>query len=200
MRHAVEIVVTAVTAVWWATGCDNPFATREPEPPVQNQSSWIQPTSPTYALINLKNAVAEKNISNYLRCLADTGVSAKSFSFVADAATMNANPGLFQRWGKEAEANYLNQLSSYLPKDSTASVNFERLKETSFQDSVILLQSYELKVNYRCEGRECPRLWRGQAELRFIRTEDEVWYIYKWIDYATGNDLTWSSLKAAFGK
>jgi hypothetical protein len=181
-------------------GCDNPFATREPEPPKQNQSNWIQPISPTYVLINLKNAISEKNSANYLRCLADTSVSPRQFSFVADAVTINSNPGLFQRWGKEEEANYLNQLSSYMPKDSTASVDFDRLKETTFQDSVIFLESYVLNVHYKCESIDCPGSRRGQAEFRFVRTEDETWYIYKWIDYSTGDDLTWSNLKALFGK
>lgn len=202
MKRVVQKHVAAgwvVLCAFWV-GCENPFGTREPEPPKQNQSSWIQPISPTYVLINLKNAIIEKNSDNYLRCLADTSVSPRQFSFIADAVIMNANPGLFLRWGKEEEANYLNQLLSFLPKDSTASVNFDRLKETTFQDSVIFLESYVLNVDYKCESKDCPRSRRGQAEFRFVRTEDETWYIYKWIDYSTGDDLTWSNLKALFGK
>ena len=182
------------------SGCENPFATREPEAPVKIQSSWIQPTSPSYVMINLKNAISEKNTTNYLRCLSDTSSAVKSFAFIPEPAVANANPGLFTRWGKDAESNYLNQLSTYLPKDSTASVDFERLKETIFQDSVVLLQSYQLKVEYKCDESSCPRVWRGQAEFRLIRTEEDIWYIYKWSDYSTGDDLSWSSLKAAFGK
>ncbi len=181
-------------------GCENPFATRDPEPPKQTRSSWIQPVSPAYVLINLKNAFAEKNNANYLRCLADSATTKRRFSFVADDATMSVYPSLFTRWSKEEEANFLNQLFSYLSKDSTVSVTFERLNETVYQDSVVLLQSYELRAAYNCPTKDCPRVWRGQAEFHFIRSEDEAWSIYKWIDYATGDQQTWSRLKALFGQ
>ncbi|RPH95206.1 MAG: hypothetical protein EHM72_15120, partial [Calditrichaeota bacterium] len=102
-------------------------------------------------MINLKNAISEKNVTNYLRCLSDTSSALKSFTFIPEPAVANANPGLFTRWGKDAESNYLNQLSTFLPKDSTALVDFERLKETILQDSVVLLQSYQLKVKYKCD-------------------------------------------------
>ena len=98
--------------------CENPFATRTAEPPRKSQSNWIQPTSPAYVIINLKNAMQEKNKSNYLRCLADTSVSIKDFLFFPEPAVANANPGVFDRWSKDAESNYINQLYSYLEKEA----------------------------------------------------------------------------------
>jgi len=180
--------------------CENPFATREPEDPKTSQSNWIQPTSPSYVLVNLKNAVFEKNNSNYLRCLADTSVSSRAFKFIADPAAVIANPGLFERWGKEEEANYLNQLLTILPKDSTMAADFNRLEETTFQDSVILLQTYSLAFNEKCETDLCMRNIEGQAEFRLLRTEDDLWYIYRWSDYSTSDSIIWSELKARFGK
>ncbi len=187
-------------ALLFFAACENPFSTREPEPPNTSQSKWIQPTSPSYVLVNLKNAVAEKNKSNYLRCLADTSVSDHSFKFIADPAAVNAAPGLFDRWGKEEEAIYLNQLYTFLPKDSTMAVSFSRLKETTFQDSVILLQTYDLVFHEKCRSDPCMRTMQGQAEFRLLRTEDDLWYIYRWSDYSTSDSLTWSDLKARFGK
>lgn len=180
--------------------CDNPFATREPEPPQKNQSSWIQPTSPSYVLINLKNAIEEKNKSNYLRCLADTSVSAKEFIFYPEPAVANANPGVFDRWDKEAESNFINQLYSDLPKDSLIKVTFNRLKETTFQDSVTLLQNYAIKMQSKCSETVCFNHLAGQAEFRLLRTPDDVWYIHRWRDVAISDSLTWSDLKAHFGK
>ena len=182
------------------TRCENPFATRQPEPPVTSQSNWIQPTSPNYVLINLKNAMQEKNKSNYLRCLADTSVSSKQFLFTPDPAVAVTNPGLFTRWGKDDEANYLNQLYSYLPKDSLLTVSFDRLKETTFQDSVILLQNYNLAMQDICQDDICMKAMQGQAEFRLVRTADDLWYIYRWSDVSTSDSLTWSDLKARFGK
>lgn len=191
-------VLLFICLFFWS--CENPFATRNPEPPVTNQSQWIQPTSPIYVIINLQNAIAERNIANYLQCLADTSVASKQYSFYPEPAVANANPGLFARWSKQQESNYLQQLNAFLPKDSTASVTFERLNETSLQDSVILLQNYKLKVHYKCPAGDCPRDMQGQAEFRLVRSADDFWYIYRWSDFATGDEPTWSELKAKFGK
>ncbi len=180
--------------------CENPFATRKPEEPVTNQSNWIQPTSPIYVIVNLQNAISERNIANYLRCLADTSVSSKQYRFFPEPAVANANPGLFFGWSKQEESNYLQQLNAFLPDDSTATVKFERLNETTFQDSVILLQNYNLKMHYKCQTGDCPRNLRGQAEFRLVRSDDDFWYIYRWSDFATGDEPSWSELKAKFGK
>jgi len=198
MKKTITTLWAAILIIVGFT-CQNPFATREPEPPQTGQSNWIQPTSPTYVLVNLKNAVSEKNKSNYLRCLADTGVSEKEYRFLPEPAVANANPGVFWEWGKEAESNYINQMYSFLPADSSISVTFSRLKETTYQDSVILLQTYQLNFDEKCID-DCMRRLEGQAEFRLIRTADDFWYIYRWSDYSTSDKMTWSALKARFGK
>jgi hypothetical protein len=193
-------IVPAFIAIFLFFFCDSPFSTREPEQPKKSQSSWIQATSPDYVLINLKNAMQEKNKSNYLRCLADTSVSSKEFLFFAEPAVANANPGVFGRWDKEAESNYLNQLYSYLPKDSLSTVTFDRLKETTYQDSVVLFQNYTIKIQDKCDETICFKYMTGQAEFRLLRTLDDLWYIFRWRDVSTSDSLTWSDLKARFGK
>ena len=189
-----------LTSLLVALDCKTPFSTRDPESPNSNQSSWIQPTSPSYVMTNLRNAIAEKNITNYMRCLADTSLSSKQFRFVAEATGANANPGLFLRWGIEEERNYLNQLILFLPKDSTSQVSLSSLKEDTFPDSAILIQDYRLITKYKCEAGECPKVMSGQAEFRLIRNTEDFWYIHRWSDYATGDEPSWSALKAKFGK
>ncbi len=201
-RNLALVQVLCCLVVLIASACEFPFSTREPEDPVTEQSSWIQPTSASYVMANLRNAISEKNISNYVRCLADTSNSTKTFSFFADPSVIVNNPGLFERWGKENELNYLNQLMLYLPQDSTSSLKFTSSREDTYQDSVILLQEYELVLNYTCDEDECPRTFKGQAEFRLVRTAEDLWYIYRWSDTATGDAsaTTWSELKARFGK
>jgi hypothetical protein len=180
--------------------CVNPFATREPEPPLTSQSNWIQPTSPNFTLANLRNAIAEKNSANYMRCLADTSHSLNRFRYLAEPSVANLNPGLFDRWGKQEEFNYLNQMLLFLPKDSTSQLVLTITRENSFQDSVIMVSDYRLVLNHTCETQDCPREMQGQAELRLSRTNEDLWYIHYWRDYATGAKPTWSSLRAYFGK
>jgi len=179
--------------------CKTPFSTREPEPPVTGQSSWIQPTSPSYVMVNLRKAVGEKNINNYLRCLADTSLVRRTFRFIAEPSVAAANPGLFNAWSKENEQNYLNQLMVFLPKDSLSSIEFNLLSENTFQDSVILVQDYTLTVAHKQQA-ACPKKLAGQAEFRLARSTDDLWYIYRWTDYATGDQPTHSVLRAFFGK
>jgi len=184
----------------YGVSCKSPFATREPEKPFSKQSSYIQPTSPSYVMANLRNAIAEKNTSNYLRCLADTSNSSKSFRFIADPIVVNNNPGLFDKWDKDKEFIYLNQLMLYLPKDSTSVLTFTSYREDTFQDSVILIQEYQLTVHLKCATDDCYHILAGQAEFRLVRTQEDLWYIHRWSDAATGNQPTWSALKAAFCK
>lgn len=181
-------------------GCENPFATRKPEEPITSQSTWIQPTSPGYVMVNLTNAIGEKNITNYIRCLADTSGSNKNFNFVAEPSVALKNPGLFNRWQKEEELNYLNQLMIYLPADSTSKLVLTSLRENAFQDSVILIKEYTLNLGLKCEDKSCPRSLQGQVEFHLSKSDEDLWFIHSWVDFATGDKFTWSDLRAYFGK
>ena len=183
----------------FAASCQNPFTTREPEPPVSNQSTWIQPTSANYVLVNLTNAINEKNITNYIRCLADTNNSKKSFLYLAEPSIALKNPGLFSQWQKEDELNFLNQMMLYLPKDSTSKLLLKSLRENSFQDSVILVKEYTLKLGLNCNN-DCPKDLQGQAEFRLSKTDEDLWFIHKWSDFSIGDQSTWSELRSYFGK
>lgn len=180
--------------------CKTPFATREPEPPKTPQSSWIQPTSPNYVTINLSNAVAERNTSNYLRCLADINTSNKNFLFIPEPSVHVVNPGLFTNWDIEDERNYLNQLMLFLTSDSVAILNLSLLRENAYQDSVIMVYDYVLTIKHKQQSADCPGVMKGQVEYRLIRSPDDLWYIHRWTDFATSDDPTWSSLRACFGK
>ncbi|HNW58157.1 MAG TPA: hypothetical protein PKI62_00605 [bacterium] len=182
-----------------AVGCKTPFSTREPETPITTQSTWVQPTSPSLVMINLRTAIAERNSQNYLRCLADSAQVRAAFSYVPESAVGAANPGLFSRWGKESERNYLNQLLAYVPADSVSSLTLNLIQENTFQDSVVLVEEYVLTVAHRHQD-EAPRRMQGQAEFRLVRSSEELWYIRSWADHATGDHPTWSALRAYYGK
>lgn len=191
---------------WWCwlllpvLACQSPFATRDPEPPDTQQSTWIQPTSASYVLINLRNAIAEKNIQNYLRCLADTSHVKQRFLYLPEPAVQAANPGLFRSWGYEEERNYLNQLFLVLPKDSTSQLTLTSLRENASQDSVIFLHEYQLTLRHQRQSQYGLAVSRGQVEFRLIRSAENSWYIHRWTDYAVSGSVTWSAVRAAFGK
>ncbi len=198
LRRANRAMLTMMLGL--LVSCKSPFATRDPEPPQNKQSSWIQPTSAAYVLINLRNAIAEKNAQNYLRCLADTAVTNKEFHFIPEPTVQAANPGVFLNWSYEQERIYLNQLLLYLPKDSTSQLSLTTMRESAYQDSVILVQEYKLTLAHQMQGPYGLRATSGQIEFRLLRTEENMWYIYRWTDYATASQPTWSAVRAAFGK
>lgn len=188
-----------IVFIVFAVGCQNPFATREPEKPESKQSTWIQPTSPDFVLINLINSINEKNITNYIRCLADTSNSKKNFNYLAEPSVALQNPGLFTHWQKEEELNFLNQLILYLPNDSTSQLLLKSLREHSDQDSVILVKEYTLKLGLKCTDM-CPKNVQGQAEFRLSKTDEDLWFIHQWSDFSTGDKNNWSDLRSYFGK
>ena len=183
------------------SACKTPFSTREPEKPRQEQSSWIQPTSAYITLTNLRNAVAEKNVTNYMKSLADTSYAPQQFRFYADPAVANANPTLFEKWDFEKEQQYSNHLKTFLPKDSTSYFSMTLISEIpAEQDSAVLIQDYHLEVHFRCDQPECPTIREGQAEFRLVKSNEDLWYIHRIIDRSTGDLPTWSALRAYFGK
>lgn len=181
--------------------CNNPFSTREAEPPGQKRSNWIPPSSPDIVLINLRNSIADKNVANYLRCLVDTSQSQRRFQFIPDQSVKNKNPGVFDSWGIQEEKSYINQLFSSLPEDSTRSLLFQNLKESPYYpDSTVFTGEYRLILKHIQDPSSYPREVEGRVEFWLAQEKDGDWSIYHWTDMATGEHPCWSDLKAAFGK
>ncbi|HNR67254.1 MAG TPA: hypothetical protein PKN04_00705 [bacterium] len=200
MKRNLHILVYLLSMLW--LNCQFPFSTRDPEKPSSTQSSWIQPTAPEYVLINLKNALAEKNSTNYLRCLADTSISGQSFRYHADPSVANAYPNLFDRWNKLSETNYVNQLMLFLKPDSVVKLTLSASKSIDIGDinRITLVQDYQLDVRHTCKETDCPRLMAGQSELILGRNTESLWAIVEWTDRSSGETPTWSQLRAYFGK
>ncbi|MBN1543593.1 hypothetical protein JW992_15735 [candidate division KSB1 bacterium] len=185
-----------------AVGCKTPFSTRNPEEPISSQSTWIQPTAPEYVLVNLRNSLAEKNSTNYLRCLADSSNSGQTFRYTADPAVANAHPSLFETWDKLSETNFINQLLLFLAPDSTVQLVLTPSQSTGIEDNnrITFYQNYQLTVNHSCSNADCPRYVAGQCELILFRNSESLWTIVGWSDQSTGDTPTWSQLRAYFGK
>ena len=79
-------------------GCGNPFSIRDAEPPANPSSSWIPPYSAEEVLLNLTNAVKERNIENYMRCLIDSSNSNTVFQFDPDPVIAAEYPSVFTDW------------------------------------------------------------------------------------------------------
>ncbi len=180
--------------------CKTPFSTREPEVPNRQASSWIPPQSPDIVLINLRNALMQKNVENYLRSLVDSTRSARRFRFEPDQSAAVANPGVFSRWDVQKERFYLQQLFSVLPDDSLRIVEFTPLSSSVSVDTAEFTRSYELQLHHTQQRQGIPAVVRGQATFWLSSDASGNWAIHRWADFGNGRDPSWSDLKAAFGK
>jgi len=178
--------------------CENPFATRAPEPPKNTGSRYIPPFSAEIVVENLRNAISDRNVENYLRCFSDSTRTSESFRYEPDAATANLYAGVFNNWGLTQERDYFSQLRAALPTDSLRSLRLDSLQTITFNDSAQFVRAYELNVRHKQQSAGVPGQVRG--ELRFWLRKDQFgeWSIYRWADFATGQSQTWSALKAAF--
>jgi len=179
--------------------CKNPFATREAESPTEGRTSWQFPTDPIIVLQNMKVAIEEKNVENYMKCLVD---SINLFHFTPDQYEASNNAGIFEQWTLAHEQSYINKAFTSIPDDSTRSLEFSSIQRSEFPDSALIRADYTLELRHIL-GQSYPTEGKGQVDFWFIRRSG-YWMIIRWIDFETKVDTTatrvpsWSTIKASF--
>lgn len=179
-------------------GCENPFTTREPEPPEQNASNFIPPTTPEIVFVNLQIAIKERNVENYVRSFVDTTRSTNRFEFFPDQGVAAAHPGIFRDWQLLDERRYVTQLLQATPADSIRNLRFIEENRTETVSMATFTQSYELIVRHARQVNHIPVEYRGQSRFLLEKNDTGDWAIYRWEDFANDEDASWSELKALF--
>lgn len=187
--------------IFGVTGCKNPFSTRKPEFPETAQSSWIPAHSPEQVLINIQNAIAERNVEKYIRCLSDSASKGRDFRFDPDLEVATQFPGMFTRWNLEKEEMVFRQVCALVPKDSVFSLSWEEIRqEFTTSDTAVFVRRYQIEAHYTQDHFSIPNVYKGIAEFRLIENRQGEWVIYRWIDNAVSGFKSWSFLKASFGE
>ncbi|MDZ7372446.1 MAG: hypothetical protein ONB23_00625 [candidate division KSB1 bacterium] len=183
-------------------GCKNPFATREPEPPSASRAQWTPPYQPEDVLSNLRTALTDRSIVNYVRCLSDSLLTGKIFRFEPEPAAASAFPGVFERWGLEEERHFAEQLFQAVPKDSVLRLQWSRIGEQVGEGGErLLVTEYLLEAGFPQGFSSAPRRCQGRAEFWLVRDPStSYWYIWRWTDRATVDAPAWSVLKAVLGR
>jgi len=193
-HHLLAVVIYFV----FSLACENPFVTRTPEPPEGTGSRWLPPFSAEVVLENLRNAIGDRNVENYIRCFVDSSRLNRRFRFDPEITVANNNPGAFFNWNLAQERDYFSELRAALPADSVCSLQLDSLQTSSFGDSAQFIFAYDLIARHRRQSAGVPG--RVKGELRFWLLKDSFgdWAILRWADFATGPTQTWSALKVAF--
>lgn len=179
--------------------CQNPFSMREPESPKDPRSNWVPAYQPEQVIQNFQNAIAERNIENYIHCFIDSTSSNRVFRFYPDQNVAVDHPDLFGSWDLQKEMNVMQQAFSLIPSDSISKLLFiEKIREVITSDSVVLVHQYQLELNHA--EITLPQVYQGQSEFWLTSDLGGEWAIYHWIDYDVLPDLpSWSNLKVSLG-
>ena len=189
------ILKLLIVSILFLMGCGNPFSIRDAEAPANPSSNWTPPHSADEVLINLINAIEERNIENYMRCLIDSSNSDAVFRFDPDPILAVEYASVFADWDVQKEKAIMNLAFSSVPADSLSKLVFtEDIKEISTPDSVVFIKKYRLELHHTDVS--LPIEYEGQVEFWLSEDQQGWWAIYRWIDNSVSGYRPWSYLKA----
>lgn len=200
MPSTIAVVPRLLLVLVLTSACTNPFTTREPEPPETGGIPFLPPRTPEVVLQNMRNAILEQNVENYIRCLSDAARVARGFVFLPEPGVANENPGVFDNWSRESERNYFVQQRAFLPADSLRNLSLQTVQSSQFADSAQFVENYTLTLRHTQRDRGVPVIVGGQATFWLGVDDFGDWAIYRWEDRSNSDLPTWSVLKAAYGK
>lgn len=188
---ACAIVIVAVICA----ACENPFATRDPEPPATGGAAIRPATTPENVLANLEVSFESLSIQDYLDVFSD------DFSFHPDPEDSLAYEQEFTSgWDLDRERIFANNLligQNFIPVDGnpievTASYEYKPgpdMYEYHYQMFLPLVDQSE-------DGFRTIEI-EGYAFLYFSEDTEGNWTILAWEDHRlTARSQTWGVLRA----
>ncbi len=195
-------VITAalILSAGFFLNCKTPFSTRKVEPPEnQQRTNWLQPTDAGDVLTNLRHAIQDRNLSNYLKCFTDSPKNGRHFGFRPDNSALIRYPGVWDRWSLVQEQTYITNVFHAIPKDSALTLIYlGEGVENPLPDSTIIIREYEFNIGHTRDTGQFPRKAKGRAEFRLSLSREGFWAIYYWLDDGFEGSPSWSDVKATF--
>ncbi len=173
-------------------GC-NLFSTRSAEPPSQPRADYQQPVTPDALISNLVNSLKDKNVENYISCLADYSFTKRVFTFSASSGAISQFPSLSENWGIKNEEQYFNNMISKVPQGVPVTLTLTNESYSPQGDSLVYTASYNLNVP--TNDPSLPENYQGDLRFNMIRDSRAIWSIYYWQDSKNSSQPSWSELK-----
>lgn len=199
MRYNVFIIVVAIFSIF--TGSCNLFDTRDPDPPNSSNETLPNPTSPDALLSNFISAFQQKNAVEYGKLFADTSVHSKQFQFIPNQSSASRYAVIFSTWNKTAEIEYFKKAIAAINSSSTPLVTFNNPSQLVLyqSDSAFYTANYTIFLPHSHSG--LTQQFTGRCELYLAPDKNKVnWMIYRWTDFETSKDSSWSELKGQFSQ
>ena len=182
------------------------FNTRNPEEPDMGKSTYYPPTVPDTVVSNFKNAIAEKNITNFIKCFWDTSNSSNEFyEFLPSPDAISLYQTIFNNWNVNSEKITFQNIIYKMPANDYPQLIFTNNGYPDKQsESWTFITDYILNIKFHIQNEDSIYSYAGTMQLIIKYKKDlSGWYIKSWIDSNPSNDSiksTWSILKAQFVK
>jgi hypothetical protein len=184
-----------LTAGLLLSGC-NLFEPRDPEEPDTSRLDFVPPTEPSIVIDNLQNAIDQKSVANYTACFPDAGTGGQAFVFVPSAEASAQYGSALSSWGAAQEQAYFQNLIARSASNAFANLQLAQKSQLVTADSVVY--SYDYVFTFEHSETGFPKTARGNLQFALAPDAGNRWSIYRWIDFKTGDDITWSMFKGKF--
>ena len=174
------------------------FQTRTPEAPTQPSDSYVPATDPDALIQNLESAVAEKNSVNYQRCFPDPAHTSRTYVFIPSANAAATYAGVFGHWTVDDERQYFQNLVARTAGKPTAFSNLVLAHKSVILSGDSTVVSYDYTFTFDHNDPSFPTVATGTMQLVLGPDNTNTWVIYRWTDYKTTGDITWSHFKGKF--
>ena len=182
-------------ALLLAHGCGI-FEPRTPQDPSQPSLDFLPPTDPLTVISNFQNAIAEKSVPNYMQCLSDPISAPRPFVFIPSSEGTAVYASLFRTWSIADEQAYFQNLTTRTTPTSVSSLVLTQKNISLSPDSAVIEYTYVLTFEHTVSG--FPTRSSGDVQFVLLRSSSNIWTIYRWTDFKTTSDVSWSLFKGKF--
>ncbi len=183
-----------------ALSCDL-FSTRDPENPVSDNQTLATAFTKEVLFSNFISSFEQKNIQEYEKLFADTATHSRRFTFVPNQSAGARFVAVFSSWDKTAEIEYFRNAVTAVGTSSSMQMQAASMPVivTYQSDSAQYTFDYLLFVPHNRSDVKTTQ-FAGRCEIAMAPDKNTIWRIYRWIDYETKKDSSWSDLKGQFSK
>ncbi len=194
MKHVLILIILAAIA----TGCADPFSSRDSQIPTGERGTFIQPVSPQIVIFNLEQSYKERIVTNFMKCL-DSG-----FFFKYDFVTKQIGDS-DSGWYFDTELRITENIFNSLLSDTTSSLEItlnplETSPDEVLDTAAILYRSYTI-IFVTDSDTDSPDTSRYLGTSIFTITENDrgLWAISRWEDQHQNTNITsWADFKNAY--
>lgn len=195
MSRFVQRIPFLIVVVSLLSGCGL-FQTREPESPTQPSDSFPPASVPDVVIENLQGAIEKKDAVNYARCFPASGRERQPYVFIPASGASALFSGVFARWSVDEERQYFQNM---VAQTSTGAISALQISNKSILESAdSALYSFNYVLVFQHTGTTLPDTAMGTMQLVLGLDLSNMWVIYRWTDFRTTTDYTWSYFKGKF--